>query len=406
MPSTPLHLKLNFRQFVWHDQPYISPQTKQTIERDFFDHVEAIHQALSILQEPSVRTPVIIIGERRAGKTSLLKLLLYKLTESEDQHFIGIDIPVLGIDSALRLMEEFLDSLFLAVDPEDPELQKEVRQVSDQRDFEATMKKILNYKPESVVVFGIDEIDSILQDQVTDQVAQKEILRLINFLSESTTLPIKLILTTTREPEKFGAGYQLTANAKRIRLSPFSVTDYNEMTSNIFGKDLEFSEQERDAVYALSGGWPYWAKALLYPLVQLPQGDQRMQQAKIEAIQSTSFIWKHIYEKHWDEQQRALILFIAQNGGQINTDKIRIHSNFTIAMHELIERGYILHNPDGYRFQIQLLQDWLSQWVEFKDQVHKHHGFLSRLTPELDPWADGDNDVVEISKEDLRQRGL
>ncbi len=408
MASTPLHLKLKFRQTVWHDQPYVSPQTQQVIEMDFFDRAEPIHRAMPILQEPGVHTPIVIIGERRAGKTSLLKLLLHQLNENKDQCFIGIEIPWLGIDSASTLMKEFLESLFLAIDPEDSELQREIRQVSDQRDFEAMMKKIMSHKPGAIVVFGVDELDSILQDQVTNQAAQKEIIKLIySFFDESNSLPIKLILTTTREPEKFDIDYQqLTAKTEIIRLAPFPISDFNNLIDSILEKEFGLTEQERDAIYALSGSWPYWIKALLYHLVQLPSGNQRMQQAKMQAIQSVSDTWEHIYKQHWNEHQHALILFIAQHGGQITANQISLHNNFTIALHDLIKRGYVIQTSDGYSFQIQLLQDWLSQWVRFDEQAQKYRSFLSSLVPERDPWVDDDEDVVEVSKEDLRRRGF
>lgn len=406
MSAIPLHLKLKFGQAVWHDQPYISLQRNELTEMDFYDHIEPVHRAFTILQEPTANIPVIIIGERRAGKTSLLKLLLDKL--SKEPHFISIEIPWLGINSAAKLMEEFLESLFMVLDPEDKELQKEIRQVNDLRDFQATMIKILAYKPDAVVVYGIDELDSILEDQVTDSAGQAEIIRLINSLNDTTTLPVKLILSTTRELEKFGTDYLLKAKAEHIRLDPFSASDLNAMTIGILGKDFSITEEEQETIYTLSGGWPYWAKALLYHLVQSPPDDQRIQQARMKATQSVSATWEHIYEKHWDDEyQRALILFIAQHNGQIKTDQIRIHNKFATALRNLSERGYILQSQKGYQFRIQLLQDWLSQWVRFEEELQKYHGLLKSLTPKQDPWVTvEDNEMIEVSKEDLRRRGF
>ncbi len=405
MSSMPLHMKVKFGPPVWHDQAYES-QSKQKLERDFFDRTDVIKTVMPILLEPNLHMPIVVVGERRAGKTSFLRLLLHKL--GQDQRFIPVLIPWLGIDSASKLMKEFLDSLFLNLGLDDTALKEQIRHVSNLSDFQAKLEEILADRPDAIVVFGIDEIDSIVIGQTVDQAGKDEIFRLIGFLSESTTLPIKLVLTSVREPEQFGANYIFKAKTEPIHLKPFTIADLQEMIKVILGEDFLVTEQELNAIFAMSGGWPFFAKALIFSLVQLSPRERGIERAAGMAIQNTavSSTWEHIYQMHWDEYERTLVLFLSNFGGYVANEKIRLHNHkFKIALHQLIDRGYLVKEDDGLRFRVGLLQSWLSQWIGLEEQKDTYQSSMEILSVERDPWAGRNNEIIEVSKEDLVRRG-
>lgn len=80
--------------------------------------------------------------------------------------------------------------------------------------------------------------------------------------------------------------------------------------------------------------------------------------------------------------------------------------NFKIALHQLIERGYIINDAIGYRLRIGLLQNWLTQWIRFEEQTHRYRGLIANMAPERDPWLGVEDEIIEISKEDFRRRGF
>jgi hypothetical protein len=407
MSSMSLHVRIKFGPPVWHDQPFDSPQLNQKNERDFYDRTDALNKAMPILLEPNLRTPIVLIGERRAGKTSLLRLLLFKL--GQDQRFIPTLIPWLGIDSASKLMQEFLDTLFLNLGLDDSFLKEQIGRVNNLSDFQASLEEILADRPGAIVVFGIDEFDSIVIDQISDPMSREEIFRLITFLSESTTLPIKLILTSVREPEQFGANYMFKTKTEPIHLTPFSFADLRDMISETLKDDLQFTDQELNGVYQMSGGWPYFAKALILALLQLAPDERSVDQAVGLATKNTgvSSTWEHIYQIHWDEYERSVILFISNFGGHVPNEKIRLHNHkFKIAVHQLIDRGYLEHDDKGYYFKVGLLQVWLSQWLELDVQKLQYRNSLSVLSVERDPWDGPSDEIIEVSKEDLVRRGF
>jgi predicted AAA+ superfamily ATPase len=102
MKSIPPYLRVKFGEEVWHDE------SNDRFSIDFFDRREAKEQTLAILRSPETRRAVWVIGERRAGKTSMLKLMLEKCKK---EGFLAIEIPWQSIHSIDDFYKEFLFQL-------------------------------------------------------------------------------------------------------------------------------------------------------------------------------------------------------------------------------------------------------------------------------------------------------
>jgi hypothetical protein len=407
MNTIPLHLKVKFAEAVWHDQPYLHPQLRQQVEKDFYDRKKPRKIAEPVLWA-LMGKPIVFVGERRAGKTSMLKLLMHLL--ENDPRFIPVDIPWLGIQSADDLMHELLDNLYFKLDLDNTSLREAFLQIRTTAEFRRTMTNILKYVPDKFIVFGIDEFDSIIIDQ-GDETKRHEIISVISSIVESQSLPVKLVLTMTRELSKLEKGHAspLTARAEQIRLEPFSKAELDEMILGIAGQEVALSEQDLESIFDLSGGWPYFAKALLYHLIQLPS-DGRLEQAREKAVRdhSLSDALEHIYQKHWDNSEKTIILLVAQRGGHITAEEMSVvEQSIKSAAKELVKRGYLLEKEDNYRFRIGLLQDWFLQWTRFEEQAQKYlKDILTRLERREDGWAGSEDEIIQISPEEVKRRGF
>lgn len=408
MNTIPLHLKIKFAEFVWHDQPFLHPQLRQQVEKDFYDRKTPRELAEPILWA-LMGKPIVFLGERRAGKTSMLKLLIHSL--ESDSRFIPVEVPWLGIRSAADLMRELLDNLYFKLDLDNTSLRETFLQIRTTSEFHRAIASILKYAPDKIIVFGIDEFDSIVIDQV-DETKKYEILAVISSLVEAQSLPVKLVLTMTRELSKLEMGHAspLTARAEQIRLEPFSKADLDEMILGIAGSEISFNEQDLQHIFNLSGGWPYFAKALLYYLVQLPPNEERFEQTKEKAVRDhgLSDALEHIYLKHWDDSQKTMILLVAQRGGQVMPEEMSVlEESVKTAAKELVKRGYLLEAENRYHFRVGLMQDWFARWPRFEEQAQKYlASTLLRLERMKDPWAGGEDEITQISPEESKRRGF
>lgn len=408
MDTIPLYLKVKFSEAVWHDQPYMHPQLRERVERDFYDRKTPRELAESILWALNIDKPIVFLGERRAGKTSMLKLLMCSL--ESDPRFVPVEVSWLGIRSASDLMRELLDTLYFKLDLDNASLRETFGQIHTPADFHRALASILKYTPGKCIVFGIDEFDSIIIEQA-DETKKNEIINVIASMVDAETLPVKLVLTMTREPNKLETGYAspLTARALQIRLEPFPKTDLEEMMLGIVMPGVSLSAQDLERIFDLSGGWPYFAKALLYYLVQL-SSEERLEQAREKAVQdhSLSDALEHIYHKHWDDSEKTMILLVAQRGGHVTAEEMSIvEQSVKSAAKELVKRGYLSETNDKYHFRIGLLQDWFLQWTRFEEQVQKYlKDILTRMERREDRWAGGEDEIVQISPEEVRRRGF
>lgn len=384
MAEIPAYLRVKFGEEVWHDEPYDGNPA------DFFDRNAVKEQALSILRSPQTQRAVWLVGERRAGKTSMLKLLLEKCRK---ERFLVITVPWQSIHSAQAFYRELLAQLDRLMETE-----SSVPVNSAIAFWDALRQRRKQY----VLVVAIDELDSILIEQLDDK-SKKEITGIIaKLIQEEKT---KVIITSVRNADLWihGFGSPLIEMAENIHLKPFESEDLIEM---IKGIAPEF-EVDYEAIYNLSGGWPYYAKAILYHLLQLPPDDtQRLERARSEAVKSIASTCEHLYRHHWNEnEKRALWLLV--NKERIESEEFeQLDASLRAALRELTQRCYLLEENGQYRFRVLLIADWLKGWTrrELEEEKLEIPLLLRKLK---DPWAKEPGErIIQVTKEDLRRRGF
>ena len=379
--------RVKFAEPVWHDQAYEHPQLREIWQKDFYGRQEAVKRAKTTLQLSA--RPVIFVGERRAGKTSILKLILRTL--QNDAKYITIEIPWLEVRSASALMRAILVSVYDKLDLTESSLLDAFEKINTPAEFRHILQTILKKIPDRMLVIGIDEFDSILSEKSDSE--KNDIISAMISLVETDEFPIKVVLTMTREPASIEAGYSspLTTKSEEIRLSPFLKSEMEEMLLGILENQIPISEQERKEIFELSGGWPYFAKALLYHWIEFAGGDNALSLAKEKAVQDKKLCnaMEHIYLKHLNPSERTILLVTAKQGGKITVkEKSVLDVSINAAAQELIKRGYLLAKDDGYVFRVAMFQDWFSRWTRFEEQAQQYAAeILVAIERTKDPWA-------------------
>jgi len=386
MDASQLQQRVKFAEYVWHDQPYLHPQLKTAQPKDFYGRQEALQKARTALRFSS--KPVIFIGERRAGKTSIFKLIMRSLRAEAD--FIPVEVSWLEVHSASELMREMLVSIYDKLELSSEALLGALEKAHSPAEFRHVMRDMLENSGK-IVTLGIDEFDTLLFEQPEDE--RKKIIGAVISLVESDEFPVRVILTMTREPASIETGYAspLTTKSEKIRLEPFSKAEMDEMLLGILENQIPISEQEREDVFNLSGGWPYFAKALLYYWLEVIGKDNALNLAMEKAVQNASLgdAMEHIYLKHLDSSERAILLALAKLGGKINAkEKTALDVSIKAAAQALIKRGYIIERNDGYEFRVALMLDWFRRWTRFDEQAAQHAAeVLTAIERQKDPWA-------------------
>lgn len=360
-------MQIKFNEPVWHDTPYIHPQLRTEVIQDFFDRIELKTQLRTRLAEGSARL-TLIQGERRSGKTSMLRLLEYDLKMKPNGDFLPLWLPWQGVDSRDSLANELLESCAFELDMDLPFFVPDGF-ISD----EIVVSALGQLAAESgkTIVFFIDEFDSIVeQSPITEGVG---ILKLINALI-TTNFPLNLVMTLVKIPDT--ASNQMFSKSKTWSLEPFPLEDMKVMLKalmSISGKDLSLSLLPE--LYRLSGGWPYFAKLLLMSLI----GQEESSDLKA-ALESTiehpllERVMDHIYSKHFSWHEQRVVLRLAMSDRQALTAAVLADEAETeLAVSNLIQRHYLSRLPNGdICFRIGLLSHWFPQWIRFQEEVETH----------------------------------
>lgn len=403
-------MMIKFNEAVWHDQPYLHPQLATLVEKDFYDRDEQKEKAEAILRSES-RKPVIVVGERRAGKTSMLKLLSYRLANDPSTQFVPVLIPWQGIRSRDELAEEILQGICSGLDIELPDA-NQPHGASTQRDstateFIKTMRQLLAPISNKTIVICIDEFDSIVEEAA--QTEKSRILGLANTLVEITDLPIRLLLTMSRlldVPEARSS--PLIAKSEQIHLRPFSKADLDEMAKGLLGQEI--SPQDLQRLFELSGGWPYFAKLLLIYLAELTPNETWIDRALERAIAhaGVELTLENIYTKHFDDGEKALILLLAKRGSSISMEEMSVVGvSLRTAAAELVRRDFVSKDDRdiGYHLCVGFLTKWFPKWVRFEEEVENRlKDILQRIERLSDPWV-GSTPIV-VADDDLERYGL
>ena len=191
--------KIKFNETVCHDQIYLHPQFGGTVQRDFYDRHTAINDVSQQLTSHATKA-VIVVGERRSGKTSFVKHIDTFFGEPA-QRLDFVTIPWGGIQSWKELAREVLQAVHIDIErspgmqlagAEDPMTGLETPQ-----EFIQALNKLLTNALNRRFVVAIDEFDSILHDAHD----ARQVVELASALVNTTVIEIQLLLTMARIPE-------------------------------------------------------------------------------------------------------------------------------------------------------------------------------------------------------------
>jgi hypothetical protein len=379
MVFDPTPIKLN--QFVYWDHPYQHPQLGIEVGREFFDRCAERDQALRALTSPTDRRAVVILAERRMGKTSLLRHLVERLKALPD--LVPVQLPSGGsLHSAVDLFNEICDHMSATLGLEQDGLLEEVDglELADQL---CVLEQLCNSLAGETVVLCLDELDACLEHQETPAPERGKILGLVNALVSRDDLPIRLLCTMIRLPMSVTAAEMnpFLERAAPIRLTPFARPEMDEMLTELAQAhlNLRLSSEDLDSLYCQSGGWPFFAKVALVCLGEAEPGPGRLTRALEAAARhvAVSEAMEHIFRNYFDRNEKALVIALGQRGGVtgMHVEQIEhLGAELAMAARRLAARDFLQIDANGRcTFRIGLLAAWFRQWSKLEEMAQIYH---------------------------------
>lgn len=359
-----------------------------TDEKDFYGRRAELERISEVLLS-NQRLPVVIMGERRIGKTSLQNIAVQRLRAAEPGY-----IPVFVEPRGITSLDEFAEAIFQRLCTH---LKKGLQETGllgeDARlhletpsQFKTAFLQLQGPASRETILLCVDEFEEIIRkaDLETGGRESARIDALTHALVEETDLPVRLLFTMTRLPESVQKSYPtpLTHFSEIIELRPFTPGEMNEMLLGITQEALIFSAPEKHWLFGMSGGHPYFAKLLLANLVErqkpskLPAVvDQAMLALALQAaIQDprANHVLENIYKVHFSDHEKRVMLWLAERGRPVAAAEFKAAGlPLLTAARTLVRRDYLVEQEGRFEFQIKLLGRWLQNWIEFEEELER-----------------------------------
>ncbi len=373
-----------------------------TDEKDFYGRGEGLRQIENTFLY-NLSVPVLIIGERRTGKTSLMNIALRRLTamtasapEAESRtRFTFLPVEPRGITTfhafarsiLLRMRAHIRTSLRekgSGADRVVPEIAISEFEAIEQ--FEAQFKDLLQYCGQETFLVCIDEFDEIVSQARGPELAR--ILGLIYALIERAELPVGFFFTMTSVPEamKEERPSTLIAMAQVIDLRPFEPEDADRLVINISGDRLDWTEASLRQLYRICGGHPYFTKLVLaHMLIAGPASPESG--APVPVVQDmlddavcrarndprTDHVFENLYNVHFSAAEKEILLQLARREMPLpGRDLAAVGAAWVTAARRLVKRHYLVEEASGFNFKAAFLGEWLRNWIAFEEECAEY----------------------------------
>jgi hypothetical protein len=358
-----------------------------TSERGFFNRQQEWALAEKTLR-PGKR-PLIILGERRIGKTSLQAVAARRLKAEA-----ALEPLFLPFGSLMRSTDDFARELLQGLCASVGQDARQTGQFDAGGNFclhsfgEYTQAlRNLSGQGRRFLVC-VDEFDATLKN--CDDKQAKKLAALVTHLANQGgqgNLPLGFFFSMTGIPETVAQsfGTSLASNAALLELEPFSDANTAKMVRALL-QPARISTDALAELARLSGGHPYITKLLLYWLLE-PRGFDaqglavdaaHVAQAAAEALKDAQAreVLTNVYDVHLDAAQKDLLLMLAHPECQDGLSKSALQTldvTYITAANKLKRRGYLKIVQDAYHLRIAFLGQWLYQWERYEVEAEKRN---------------------------------
>lgn len=348
----------------------------------FYGRREDLRQIVNRLRS-SAHESTSVVGERRIGKTSLLKHLdtpevARGLGLPPDEYcMVYIDFQGLTDITPQRFWQRVLRKMERTICLPDlvPEIQ-EIRKMGefDLFDLEDLFEMISSKGLTTVLL--LDEFEYVTQNPNfgSDFFGGLRALAIHQNLPLVTATRRELVDLCHSEEIKGSPFFNIFAN---IVLRPFSREEVYELLDGYLAQtDHIFSPQEKELVIGLGGGYPFFIQMAGNYLVEAKQkgliGDPLLQEvyASFDAQSDShyNYMWSHS-----SESEKITLLAVISLDRQKPTKKTipnidnlaAIHSRAHLDVPELVKRGLLLENrtEKTYRLLSPSLERWIAREI-------------------------------------------
>jgi hypothetical protein len=362
------------------DNPYVIgvPLTEQ---QEIFvgrtDISARIEQLLLDQRQP----PLLLYGQRRMGKTSLLNNLGRLLPSTIVPLFVDLQGPVTQATNQAgffyNLARGMINSARRQRNLVLPPLSREELAFDPVTRFDEWVDEVEAALGPNTALLALDEFEALEEPLAEGRFNEAAVLGMFRHLIQHHSR-FKVLLTGSHALDEFQRWASYLINVQMVRLSYLSETEaYQLIERPIKNFALRYEAEASRRVLALTRGHPALTQLLCYEIVvfkneQDPTVRRRVYLPDIEgallrALKRGYLFFADIEANQVDATGLALLRFMAAQGeGAVVSQETLAHrapspANLSQALAQLHRRELIETVEGGYRFQAEMIRCWFAQ---------------------------------------------
>jgi len=378
--------------------PYIAGSAIRN-QGSFFGRHDILEWVEQELRNPGTNA-VVLFGQRRIGKTSLLLHIQRILPESDFvvTYFDLQDQAMRPLGSVLAdLSDAILDRVNLDIKLPDNKEYDETGRIFRTKFLPAIYEKIPEPKRFVILLDEFDVLDVAAEERLTDNAAAKSLLPFLRRLIADETRLV-FIFVAGRRPQDLSINFNQTfktglSQEVWVLDKESAITLIRRAEDN---KTLSFTNQAVERILALTNGHPYLTQLICQRIwerahrskpnttLAIDKGDvdASLPDALQAGGQALQWLWEGLNPA--ERIYAAALAEISLDGKPITEDKViqilyehasRLRTReVELAPRELIKRRILEEVNGGYRFAIELFRLWVKQsrnLQEVKDELDR-----------------------------------
>ncbi len=364
------------------DNPYVVG-VPLTAQQEIFvgraDIVARIEQLLLDQRHP----PLLLYGQRRMGKTSLLRNLGRLLPKTIVPLFVdGQRVALAGdyADFLHNLAREMSRSARQQRQLNLPPLNRQALAASPFTRFNEWLdqaEQTLDAHGFNIALLALDEFEMLDSALAKGRFDETDVLSLLrHMIQHRPHFKVMLAGSHTLDELNRWAGYLI--NVQVIKIGYLDMAEAAQLIEHpIKNFALRYRPEASRRAQQLTRGHPALVQLLCYELVTLKNEQDAhlrrlaevsdVEAAAARALASGSFFFTDIAQNQVDEMGSALLRFMATcgEGAVVSKESLQTHGGQTPAefdqtVQRLLQRDLIEAADGGYRFQVELIRRWFA----------------------------------------------
>ena len=363
------------------DSPYIIG-VPLTLQQQIFIGRDDIGTRIEQLLLDRRRPPLLLYGQRRMGKTSLLNNLGKLLPNSIIPMFVDLQ----GAPSSAKDSKGFLFNLakqmIISAKRQSavtlPPLTRETLENDPFTNFDEWLDKVEQTLEQNTALLMLDEFEVLDSAISKGRFDEEDVLGMLRHLIQHRP-KFKVVIVGSHTIEEYQRWANYLVNVQVVHISYLLEHEARQLIENpIEDFTLRYEPDAVERILQLTRCHPFLVQLMCSELVALkneqdPSVRRLATLADVEAtipeaLSTGSFFFADIQNNQVDTTGLEILRFIAAKGEQAIVGKETIalefeNKDYLSSIKLLLQRDLIEELDDGYKFQVELIRRWFEKTV-------------------------------------------